>query len=270
MSRVLSDKELIARYKDDCFVRGLSPRTIDGYILSLKLFSSFLKSNGYSFFTVDREILKKYISVLRSTDKNVKTIKNRFSAFSSLYDYAVYEGLTDKNVVLDIRKRYLRSYKLNDSNGGRRKLISVKEMGVFVDSIFDIRDKAVALLFAKTGIRRTELINIDVDDVNWDLMSVTLKPTHKRSNRVVFFDYETLVVLKQWMKKRELCANVGCRALFVSYNTGERIHRNGVYNSFIHWAVRSGLHDARSETIVQSVVFHHIVYRIGILCIVRI
>ena len=122
-------------------------------------------------------------------------------------------------------------------------------MSRFVDSIFDIRDKAIALLLAKTGIRRTELINIDLDDIDWDRLSITLKPTHKRSNRVVFFDFETSVVLKKWVKRRNNVASSVCRALFVSYNTGERVARNGMYNSFVNWAETCGLHDSKSRRI---------------------
>ena len=139
----LSDEELISRFRDDCFIRGLSVHTIEGYESSLKLLSSFLKGKGYSFFTVDREILKEYIAYLRNNNISDKTIKNRFSAFSSLYDYAVYENLMDRNVVLDIRKRYLRSYKLNDSDGGRRKIISVKEMAMFDGNVNGLVPKIV-------------------------------------------------------------------------------------------------------------------------------
>jgi integrase/recombinase XerD len=249
VNRGISDDELIARFKDDCFIRGLSSHTVEGYESSLRLLSSFLKSKGYSFFSVDREVLRAYIAFLRNQNICDKTIKNRFSAFSSLYDFAVYENLMDRNVVLDIRKRYLRGYKVNDSDGGRRKLISVKDMAMFLNSIFDLRDKAVALLFAKTGIRRSELVNIDVDDIDWDMMSITLKSTHKRSNRVVFFDFETSVVLKQWINMRVTSALPECKALFVSYNTGRRIDRNGVYNSFINWAVRCGLHNSKSKKV---------------------
>ena len=138
---------------------------------------------------------------------------------------------------------------IQGSVGGERKLISVKEMSRFVDSIFDVRDKAIALVLAKTGVRRTELMNIDLDEIDWDVMSITLKPTHKRSNRVVFFDFETSVVLKKWVKKRNSVAAPKCKALFVSYNTGERVPRNGVYNSFVNWAVTCGLHDPSSERI---------------------
>ncbi len=244
-----SDGELISKFKDDCLVRGLSDRTIDGYVSGLRLFSSFLNKNGYSLFSVDREILRKYLAVFRKSGLSDKTIMNRFSAFSSFYEYAVFEGLLDRNVVLEIRKRYLRSYKFDDTSGGVRKLISVEDMSRFVGSIFDVRDKSIALLFAKTGIRRTELINIDVDDVDWDRLSITLKPTHKRSNRVVFFDFETSFVLKRWVKKRNMVANSGCRALFVSYNTGERVERNGVYKSFVNWAVTCGLHDSSSRRV---------------------
>ena len=68
-----------------------------------------------------------------------KTIENRFSTFSTLYDYVVYEGFTEKNVVKDIRKRYLKQYKENH-NGGQRKLITVAEMARFIEIILDIRD----------------------------------------------------------------------------------------------------------------------------------
>jgi integrase/recombinase XerD len=244
LARSLSDKELISKFKDDCLVRGLSFHTIEGYVSNLNLFSSFLKKNGYNLFSVDREILRKYLAHLRKQGINDKTIKNRFSAFSSLFEYTVYEGLMERNVVLDIRKRYLRSYKFDDSNGGERKLISIKEMSSFIDSIFDIRDKAIALLLAKTGVRRTELMNIDLDEIDW-----TLKPTHKRSNRVVFFDFETSVVLRKWINKRNNVAAPNCKALFISYNTGERVARNGVYNSFVNWAVICGLHDPTSKRI---------------------
>jgi len=247
MRQGLSDGELIGRFQEDCVIRGLSRHTVEGYVSSLKLLSEFLQKQGSSLDAVDREVLREYIAVLRKAGISDKTVKNRFSAYSSLYDFAVYEGLLDRNVVLDIRKRYLKGYKGNDVTGERRKIVSVAEMAMFVDSIFDIRDKAIALVLAKTGVRRTELENMDVGDVDWDVMSITLKPTHKRSNRVVFFDHETLVVLKQWLERRELVVVSGCDALFVSYNSGGRIDRNGVYNGFVKWAEMCGLHDPRSK-----------------------
>ena len=245
----IPDNELIEYFKRDCVVRGLSTHTIEGYLSSLKLVSLFLKKNNYTLLTVDRQILKQYIEHLRKNNISVKTIKNRFSAISSFYDYAVYEKYIKNNVVQDIRKRYITCYKTDNMRGERRKIISVGDMSMFIDSIFDIRDKTIALILAKTGIRRTELINIDLDDVDLEKMRILLKPTHKRSNRMVFFDQETLSVLKHWLDVRSSTVEYGCSALFISYNTGERIKRNGVYNGFINWAEKCGLHDPKSKRI---------------------
>lgn len=245
---ILDDSQSIKLFGNDCRIRGLSKHTIESYISSLNLFSEFLKKRGYLLMTVNRSILRDYISNLREKNISQKTIENRFSAFSSLYDYLVYENLLEKNIVKDIRKRYLSPYKEN--GGGHRKLVSVEEMSWFINSILDIRDKAISILFAKTGIRRRELVAIDLDDINWDIMSINLKPTHKRSNKVVYFDFETAFVLKQWLRKREIIADPGNRALFVSYkDRKKRLNKNGVGFIFVKWAAIVGLHNSSSDRI---------------------
>jgi len=103
---------------------------------------------------------------------------------------------------------------------------------------------------AKTGIRRMELVTIDVDDINWSNFSIVLKPTHKRSNLTVFFDHECALVLKQWLQKREHYADPGNKALFVSYiDRKKRLDDNGVWSSFVKWATIAGLYDPTSNKI---------------------
>ena len=64
----------------------------------------------------------------------------------------------------------------------------------------------------------------------------------------MFFDNECLVVLKRWMKKRDqIVPPGGCDALFVSYESGERLERTGVYKAFVKWAIHVGLHDPDSK-----------------------
>jgi len=84
-------------------------------------------------------------------------------------DYLVFEGNTDKNIVLPFRKRYLKMYK-NDSEDPQRKLLSVEKMSKLVNSILDPRDKAIAVVLAKTGVRRGELLKMDVSRVTVDDM----------------------------------------------------------------------------------------------------
>jgi len=97
---------------------------------------------------------------------------------------------------------YLSQYK-TASEQHTHKIISVEDAARLVDACVDIRDKAMLLIMLKTGIRRGELLSMEVGDINWKNQSIMLKPKKKRSNRIVFFDDEAGYYLKHWLEVRE-------------------------------------------------------------------
>jgi integrase/recombinase XerD len=237
-------KDLIEEFMADCRLRGMSSESIRGYKSNLKIFHRFLDRNRASLLEVDRDVLRSFLAYLRDERKvSRKRMENYFSSLSSLYEYLAYEGHVAANPVLPVRKRYLKAYKKNGENA-ERKLISVEEMSTLVNSVFSVRDRALITLLAKTGIRRGELIRIDLDDIDWEEQSITLKPRAKRSNRVVFFDGETAKVLREWLEVRGQM-EPKTKALFVG-KWGERLNRNGVYTAVTTWAQRARLHDPSS------------------------
>ncbi|MDD1740048.1 MAG: site-specific integrase, partial [Methanothrix sp.] len=62
---------------------------------------------------------------------------------------------------------------------------------MLVNAILSARDRAIVMLLLKTGMRRGELVALDLADIDLPDMSLMLKPTAKRSNRQLFFDNET-------------------------------------------------------------------------------
>jgi len=244
----MSNTKLIEKFRKDCLLKGMTNETIRSYISEVKIFSQFL--DGGNLLDINRDILREFIEYLKNERKNsISRMKNYFSALSSFYDYQIYERLIDMNPVLEVRRRYLGIYK-KISSPEQRKLITIKEMSILINSILDIRGKAIAILLAKTGIRRGELVRIDIDDINWDNMSITLKPTAKRSNKVVFFDNECGIILKQWLKRRKGLAKQGDKALFVG-NGRRRLKRSGVYNSIVYHAKKIGLHNPDSNKLID-------------------
>jgi integrase/recombinase XerD len=248
LQQALDPSKLIDGYEEDSRLRGLSSRTITGYRANVQVFMDFLSSSETLLEEVDSLVLRDFLGYLKDERSlHHKTIKRYFSALSGFYDYLVYMGFTQTNIVLPFRRRYLTRYKENYDSPSR-KLISVEEMSMLVNSILDPRDRAIVITLAKTGIRRGELLRIEVDDVDWESYSITLKPARKRSNRVVFFDDETAYVLRKWLNvRRKLNPRSG--ALFISYNTLEGLSRNGAYNAFMKHAVRLSLHDSGSESL---------------------
>jgi len=243
-------RNVVRGFCEDCRLRGMSEKTIVGYRSCLLIFLGFISDVGIGLHDVDSRVLRDFLGYLK-IEKSLKhkTVKGYFSALSAFYDYLVFEGVTNSNIILPFRKRYLRRYK-EDYEDPERRLLSVEEMSRLVNSIMDPRDKAIAVLLAKTGVRRGELLRIDIDDINWEDHSITLKPTRKRSNRTVFFDDEAAIVLRRWLRVREKL-NSKTKALFTSYNTLGRLSRNGAYNAVVKYARRLGLHNSDSPKLEE-------------------
>ncbi|MEM3798337.1 MAG: tyrosine-type recombinase/integrase [Candidatus Bathyarchaeia archaeon] len=236
---------LVEGFSRDCRLRGMTEESIRRYVSSLKIFMEFLESRGFGIDDVDVKVLRDFLQhVVYERKAKHKTVENYFSALSAFYDYLTFEGYVASNIVLPFRKRYLKRYKAGYDDPERR-LLSVEEMSLLVNSILDPRDKAIAVLLAKTGIRRGELLRLDVEDINWAEYSITLKPTPKRSNRTVFFDEECAAALKRWLRVREKL-NPPTKALFISYQSLGRLDRNGLYTAIVKYAKRLGFHNPDS------------------------
>ena len=241
----VKDGSLIDGFLRDCLLRGMTGESIRSYRSNLRIFHRYLKRQRIGLLEVDKEVLRGFLAYLKEErGVSLKRVENYFSALASFYEYLVYEGYLGVNPVPAVRRRYLRRYKKEARPRARRKLITVEEMSRLVSSIFNVRDKAMITLLAKTGIRRGELIAIDVDDIDWGEMSITLKPRAKRSNRLVFFDDESARLLREWLRVRETM-KPSTSALFIG-ETGKRVQRNNVYNTVTKWAAKLGLHDPSS------------------------
>ena len=245
---IVEEERLIEDFREDCILRGMSEESVRKYISAIRIFTHFLEDKRLGFADVDKNVLKEFLRYLKFERKvNHKTLENYFSALSTFYDYLAYEELVPANNVLPFRRRYLRRYKKDDEQYVRR-LLSVEEMSRLVNSILDPRDKAIIVLLAKTGIRRNELIRLDIDDIDWQNYKITLKKTPKRSNRVVFFDDEVAIVLRRWLRIRA-ALRPKTKALFINYGSKRRIDRNTVYNIVVRYSSRLGLrispHDLR-------------------------
>jgi integrase/recombinase XerD len=243
----LRPERLLELFVEDCRDRQLTEESIRHYKAVASAFLEYLKNRGSSAYTADKFVLIDYLRQRRSEGVDQKTLENNFTVISSLYEYLVFQDLVPKNPVSGVRKRYLRRYKDEKDVDAEspRKLISVEQMSLLINSVLDTRDKAVLTLLAKTGVRRGELIAMDVDDIDWGEHFITLKKFRKRSSRVVFFDDETARVLQRWMKHRETM-KPQIPALFIG-EKGGRLKRNGIYTMVTKYAERLGLHDPESD-----------------------
>ena len=107
----------------------------------------------------------------------------------------------------------------------------------------------------KLGLDEGELVRIDMDDIDWKDYHITLKPTPKRSNRIVFFDGECASVLRRWILIRNEIFGSCKGALFIN-NICNPVDRSGVYNAIRKWAEMYGLYDKDSKKLEDHFSVH--------------
>jgi len=237
---------LIEAFRRDCLVRGMAERSVESYLNCIKICRSYLAGQGKDVLTIDRATIQGYIEYLRLERRvTLKTVKMHLTALSTLYEFLVFEGRIESNPILPVRRRYSRRSK-DGAEAQSKQLISVDEMARLINAEMNVRNKAILTLFAKTGIRRNELITLDISDLNLIENTIRLKATGKRSNRVAFFDDEAASLLRRWLKIREGLNRRDEKALFLS-RWGYRISRTEVYDVVANAAKRVGLHNPGSD-----------------------
>src|SRR5208282_2048791 len=238
--------KLVELFVQDCRDREMTADSIQHYRSVVLHFFEFLNQRNISPYCADKQVFIEYLRYRKLEGVGQKTLENNFTALASFYEFLVFQDYVEKNPVSGVRKRYLRRYKNEKDVDAEspRKLISVEEMSLLINSVLDTRDKAILTLLAKTGVRRGELIAMDVSDINWTEQSIMLKKFKKRSGRTIFFDDETSRMLKRWINQRQI-RNPTTPALFIG-EQGERLKRNGVYSMTAKYAERIGLHNSTS------------------------
>lgn len=257
---VADNKTLIQTYLDDAKCMGLTKKSIENYYSCLKVFSGFLNKSMMDVNIDDLKKFKLYITSKKNKDGekfSPATISRYFTTIQSLYEFLEFEEYINVSPMPKFRKRYLREFRRKRwlKGNSRRKLISVEEMSMLINSIIDPRDKAVVVTLAKTGIRREELSNINIDDVDYIEQCIHLKPTPKRTNLDVFFDDECARVLKRWMASRKNRPCKETKALFLN-ERGGRLGRNAIYELVVKYATKVGLHNKNSHKIQDRFTTH--------------
>ena len=239
-------------YLDYCKMKQ-TPGSLDTTRSCIKMLGLWLNDNAIHILAVDEDMLEAYLRYMREERKvTISTQKTSFSAISGLFKRLMRKGhvkLT-QNPALAVREELLKGYKNGQNSDAQKfRVVTTDEMRKLMRSTFDPRDRAVMMLLAKTGIRRGELLTIDLDDIDWENQSIELKPKAKRTNKTVYFDDECAWALKRWLKQRDRMKRTSEdaeSALFIN-SMGQRLGRNGVECIVNNSGSRVGLHDSGSR-----------------------
>lgn len=244
---------LMDEFKQDLQIVGMSQNAIDQYPRTIKLFYDF---TGGDLLGVTEEVLVRFLGHLRTKNLSPVTIKQYFATFGVFYDFLVMKKyITVSPVTSAFKKHYLnRSLKKHDASQ-RRQCITIEQAKMLVESILDVKELAVVVLLMKTGLRRSEMSKLDVENVDLKSMVIYVPPNRKRSNEVIYFDKETQVVLSQWLSLRENQNKNHITALFLD-RFGNRLSPKAINDIVVKHATVVGLHDPKSSRLDRQLTAH--------------
>ena len=222
-------KEFILYIKNE---RKFSIHTLRSYEYDLNEFSSFLNKydNKLSFLDVDRSAIQLFIQKLSKKGISDKTLQRKVSTLKSFYRYLTEYLNLDYNItdLIPIPK----SAKNLPNILSRKeivKLMSLPDLSTYIGK----RDKSILEIFYSTGIRISELISIEL--INIDINKKMIKVFGKgKKERYVIVGKEALKSLDEYLKIRHLLFqnNKDNKFLYPQLKKGKSLHINEktVYN----------------------------------------
>ena len=118
------------------------------------------------------------------------------------------------------------------------KFLAATEHNVYTKfKKYGLRDKLIFTMFAYTGLRRTELINLNWNDINLGNRYLIVRKSKNKNQRIIPLHDKVMEFLDKYLTERLPLSN---NALFIG-NTFQRIHHNSLKNLFDRYINISGL-----------------------------
>ena len=227
--------------------RGMSPATVKSYRDDLKKFVAFLESRkgrGLLPGDVTNEVIQEFIEFLGSTGyrkrNGASSRAKRLVTIRSFFRYLHREGLLGQDPSADIRSpkvTYAEPHYLQQ----KEYHALLKAATQHDNSFLALRDQALLATFLGTGARVSELIHVDLKDLDIRAKRIRL---HRKGGDVQTLPLSDDVVayLRAYRKHRRPRAH--CRAVFVSIR-GRRLTQQSIGAIVDHCAARARLPKAR-------------------------
>ena len=225
--------EELARYEQNLRdVKHASANTVSSYVRDVRQFASYLSETvGMQLVDVQREQVCNYLSWMHEHGKSASTVSRSTASIRNFYAFLIEEGLVEHNPVHDIAaEKVVKKLPQVLSSAEVELLLSQPKC---VD-MKGYRDKAMLELLYATGIRVSEMINLDCEDVN--LAGEFIRCTSKGKERIIPLYPAAIRALDEYLNKvrPHMIAAIDEQALFVNVS-GERMSRQGFWKIIKHY-----------------------------------
>lgn len=213
-------------------VKQASENTVASYMRDIKQYAQWLaKSAALDVVDASQENISAYLSYLAAEGRSAATVSRSLASLKNFYNYVVSTGFMEKTPVIDIQ--------IDRGEKKAPQILSGKEIELLLAQPICVdakgyRDKAMLEVLYATGIRVSELINLNVSDVNLELGII--KCAGAKKSRAIPLYPAALKALSAYLDtvRGSMIADYDEQALFVNVN-GVRMSRQGFWKVLKHY-----------------------------------
>ena len=248
--------DLISAYENYLTkVKQSSANTVSSYMRDVRQFSEWIQTAlRLDVLTVSQSNISTYLQYLQQCGKSGATVSRSLASLKNFYGYLVSSGFLEISPV---------SGDIHVERGEKKlpQILSGKEVELLLaqPSCVDpkgYRDKAMLEVMYATGIRVTELIDLNVDDVNLELGII--KCCSAKKSRVIPLYPGALRALSVYLQevRNVIVSDPSETALFVNIS-GVRMSRQGFWKILKYYQGKAGIEkDITPHTLRHSFAVH--------------
>lgn len=198
------------------YQRHYADKTIESYHRQITHFKLFLKSEMIADYNdVDYPLLRGYLTKLYEENLAKTTINHKLSALRSFFNYLLQEELIEDNPFLLIESQ----------KTGKRNpdFLFPEEILELLDSIetkddLGIRNKAMLELMYASGLRCSEVVNLQIANIDFNQMLLLIHGKGNKDRYVPFHEYAAKWLFKyiEEARKNLMIKNEGHNFVFVN------------------------------------------------------
>jgi integrase/recombinase XerC len=220
------------------FERGLSDNTRNNYERDIQQLITLSQPSSLANLKIAQ--IRKYVAMLHSKGLGGKSIARMLSSWRGFFDYLVQRHQFKDNPVIGMRapkspKTLPQALSIEQTN----KLVEIAD-----DDILSQRDHAILELFYSSGLRLSELVGLNLDQLDFSEGTVTVTGKGNKT-RIVPLGSQAKHAIENWLALRQqlLIRNPNEKAVFVS-KQGRRISGRNIQYRMKEWSIKQGINSS--------------------------
>ena len=205
--------------------KKVSSNTLQSYKRDLKQFEKYIQEKGEDYSKITDEGIKTYIKYMQEIGKKPSTITRGLASIRSFYQYEVKEQKIEKDPTEGIQSPKIEKRVPSVLTSNEVALLLEQPKNV---DLKGTRDKAMLEFAYATGMRVTEIISLNIEDVDLERGYATCR--NGKKERTVPLGNISLKALKDYVQNARdvMIKDKNEKALFVNVN-GQRLTRQGFW-----------------------------------------